>query len=138
MANPDLAPGALLKANIEPGVVSRRKRRAQDAQALQEAYSDVDKREGGFCQVTGRYTLPGAPDARVRREHHHLKGRNVKPEWVTRPERIALVCAEAHALITAGWIAVEGTDARRVLRFHWTELVRGRRPFEIQSRRGKD
>ena len=120
----------------EPGVISRRKRRAEAASDLADAYADVDRRDGGYCWVTGRYTQPGAPGARVRREHNHLKGRNVRPEWVTRPERIITVCAEAHKLIHAGWIAVEGTDARKVIRFHWTALAKGRRPFEITSRRG--
>lgn len=125
------------KSELEPAAISRRTRRAEEAKALTEAYAEVDARDAGICQVTGRYTQPGAVDVRVRREHHHLKGRNVKPEWVTKAERIICVSAEAHQLITLGWIAVEGTDARRTLRFHWTELVKGRRPFEIKSRRGE-
>lgn len=127
--------GVCQKSELEPGVVSRRKRRADAAAALREAYADVDLRDGGICRVTGRFTVPGAPDGRSRREHHHLKGRRVRPEWVTVPKRIVTVCAEAHKLITAGWIAVEGTDATRELRFHWTELAKGKRPFEIVSRR---
>jgi hypothetical protein len=126
---------SFFKHDMEPRAVSRRKRRAADEKALADAYADVDARDAGYCLVTGRYTQPGAVDARVRREHHHLKGRNVKPEWVTRPERIITVAAEVHELITLGWIAVEGTDARKVLRFHWTELAKGKRPFEIRARR---
>lgn len=130
--NPDLKPGALQKG--APLCVTRRERRAEDAKALREAYADVDAREGGYCQVTGRYTVAGAPDARVRREHHHIKGRRVRPDWIDKPERIVLVCAEAHRLITIGWIAVEGTDARRQLRFHWTDVATSH-PFQIKSRR---
>jgi hypothetical protein len=126
------------KSELEPGVISRRKRRAEESKALTEAYAEVDARDAGICQVTGRYTQPGAIDPRVRREHHHLRGRNVRPEWVTKAEHIVLVCAEAHQLITMGWIAVEGTDARKPLRFHWTDLCKGRRPFEIRARRGHE
>jgi hypothetical protein len=75
-------------------------------------------------------------DARVRREHHHLAGRNVAPEWVTDPHRIITVCSEAHQLITAGWIDVEGDDARGTIRFHWASHVQAKdKPFQIRSRR---
>ena|SRR5687767_4238775 len=125
------------KSDMEPQAISRRKRRASEAAALQEAYADVDRRDGGYCWVTGRYTQPGAIDVRVRREHHHLKGRNVKPEWVTKPERIITVSAEAHQLITLGWIAVEGTDARKPLFFHWTEMAKSK-PFVIKANRDSE
>ncbi len=120
----------------EPRAASKhRKRRDADA-ALVEAYADVDVRDAGYCWVSGRYTSSGAVDARVRREHHHLKGRNVKPEWVTRPERIITVCAEAHQLITNGWIVVEGCDARKTLFFHWAAHVKpSQRTFVIKGRR---
>jgi len=75
----------------------------------------------------------------VRREHHHLKGRNVRPEWVTRPERIILVCKEAHELITAGFIEVEGTDARKVVRFHWAPWVKAdQKVLVIRQHRQQD
>lgn len=118
-----------------PGVVTRRQKRLDQEQALREAYADVDRRDGGYCWVTGRYTSAGAPDARIRREHHHLKGRNVKPEWVYRPERIITVCAEAHQLITAGWIVVEGCDARKPIFFHYAPHVAAmHKPFVIKAR----
>lgn len=125
------------KHQSEPSVVTRRKRRAADAKALAEAYADVDLRDGGFCWVTGRYTSPNTPDPRGRREHHHLKGRRVRPDWVTRPERIITVCAEAHQLITRGWIAVEGCDARKQLFFHWSELATSK-PFELRPRHRRE
>jgi len=124
------------KWEMTPRVVEKHGKRKQADDALREAYADVDRRDGGYCWVTGRYTASGAPDARVRREHHHLKGRNVKPEWVTRPERIITVCAEAHALITQGWIVVEGCDARRPIFFHWAKHVKpSQRPFVLKGRR---
>lgn len=127
-------PQTFFKHDMEPRAVSRRKRRAADVQALRDAYADVDARDGGVCWVTGRYTVAGDVDARVRREHHHLKSRNVRPDWVTKPDRIITVCAEAHQLITAGWIAVEGTNAKKPMFFWWTELAKSK-PFEIKSRR---
>ena len=121
-----------------PRVVEQHAKRKDAEKALREAYADVDLRDGGWCWVTGRFTFPGTPDARTRREHHHLKGRNVKPEWVTRPERIITVSAEAHSLITQGWIVVEGTDARKPLFFHYAEHVKPtQRPFTIKARRGE-
>lgn len=119
-----------------PRVVARHQRRKQASEDLEAAYRDVDVRDAGICWVTGRFTQSGAADARVRREHHHLKGRNVMPEWVDKAERIITVTAEAHQLIEAGWIVVEGDDARRVLRFHWRDGVKAsQKPFQIKSRR---
>jgi hypothetical protein len=124
------------KHQEEPRSVSKAKRRAINAKALEDAYADVDRRDAGYCWVTGRYTQPKHVDARVRREHHHLKGRRVKPEWVTRPERIITVCAEAHHLITIGWIVVEGADARKPLFFHYAEFVTPKqKTFQIKPRR---
>lgn len=119
-----------------PRVVSKHRKRVDADKELREAYADVDQRDGCICWVTGRYTVAGGVDPRTRREHHHLKGRNVKPEWVTRPERIITVCAEAHALITAGWIVVEGCDARKAIFFHWRADVKpSQRPFTIAGKR---
>lgn len=119
------------------GRLDRHERRRADEQALLDAYAEVDLRDASICAVTGRFTKPGAPDARVRREHHHLKGRNVRPEWVTVPKRIITVCAEAHDLITGGFIEVEGDDATKPMFFHWREdLMRGRmKPFRIVGKR---
>jgi hypothetical protein len=137
MSNPDLDRNALLKSALVPSAVSRRQRRAADAKALQEAYDDVDARDGGICWATGRFTVSAAVDPRVRREHHHLKGRRVKPEWVCRSERIITLCAEAHALVTAGWIEIEGTDARRPLFFHWSAIATSK-PFELRPRHRRE
>lgn len=115
------------------GRLDRHERRNEDAKALADAYEEVDLRDGSICWVTGRFTKPGAPDARQRREHHHLKGRNVRPDWVNVPKRIITVCAEAHELIEGGFIHVEGTDATKPIFFHWNEKAMGERlkPFRI-------
>lgn len=112
------------KAAEEPRVVTRAKRKRAAEQSLEDAYALVDLRDKSICWVTGRHTHPKAVSASLRREHHHLKGRRVMPEWVHRPERILTVCAEAHQLITLGWIVVEGTDARRPVFFHYAPFVK--------------
>lgn len=119
------------------GRLARHERRRADQEALAEAYAEVDLRDASICWVTGRFTKAGAPDARVRREHHHLKGRNVRPDWVNVPKRIITVCAEAHELIEGGFIQVEGTDATKPIFFFWNEqAMRGRlKPFRIIGRR---
>lgn len=129
------------KPNFKPpkgsGRLDRHERRLTDEEKLLATYAEVDARDGSVCWVTGRFTKPGAPDARARREHHHLKGRNVRPDWVYKAERIITLCAEAHELITGGFIEVEGYDARKPIFFHWREdLMRGRkRPFRIVGKR---
>lgn len=131
-----MAHQTFFKHDMVPSSVSRHQKRKQAKDALEAAYSEVDLRDGGYCQVTGRYTQSVAPDARVRREHHHLRGRNVMPEWVNRPERIITVTAEAHQLIENGWIVVEGDDARKPIRFHWrSDIKASQKPFQIKSRR---
>lgn len=121
-----------------PRAIAKAAKRREGADALEAAYDDVDKRDAGYCWVTGRYTQPGAIDPRVRREHHHLRGRNVKPEWICEPSRIITVCAEAHQLITCGLISVEGDNARATIRFHWNGVPLAQRPFIIKSRRWSD
>ena len=124
------------KHDMVPSSVTRHQKRKQAQDALEAAYGDVDLRDGSRCWVTGRYTQAGAPDARVRREHHHLKPRSTAPEAREDPHNIIVVCAEAHQLITNGWIVVEGTDARKVIRFHWASHVKpSQRILEIRSRR---
>ncbi len=119
------------------GRLDRHERRSAERQAIEDAYAEVDLRDASICAVTGRFTKAGAPDARVRREHHHLKGRNVRPDWVTVPKRIVTVCAEAHSLIEGGFIEVEGVDATKPIFFHWREdMMRGRlKPFRIVGKR---
>lgn len=122
----------------QPSVVTKHAKRKAADLSLAQAYAEVDARDGGKCWVTGRHTRPGVVDPNVRREHHHLKGRNVKPEWRHKPERIITVCNSAHVLITAGWIVVEGCDARKPIRFSWAEHVKAKdKPLVIQRQTGE-
>lgn len=112
------------KHEMVPVKVARIKRKQDRAAELDKAYEAVNLRDQNWCWVTGAYLQPTAIDAAQRREHHHLKGRRVQPSWVTKPERIILVSALAHDLITKGWILVEGTDARKPIFFHWAPFVK--------------
>ena len=101
-----------------------------------DAYAEVDARDAGFCRATGRYTQPGGVDPAVRREHHHLQPRSVWPDLIAEAKNIILVAAEVHALITGGFIEVEGTDATKPLFFHWSKVMANRpKPFRLISRR---
>lgn len=119
-----------------PLAVTKHRKRVDADAALREAYAEVDALDAGIRAVTGRYTSPGAVDPRVRREHHHLIPRSRDKGLIADAANIVTVCSEAHALIAAGWLIVEGTDARQVLRFHWREGIEAsQRPFVIKSRR---
>jgi hypothetical protein len=72
----------------------------------------------------------------VRREHHHLVERSRDKGLIAEPSNIITVAAEVHALITAGMIVVEGTNADTVLRFHWrADVPKEQRIVVIKSRR---
>jgi hypothetical protein len=117
-------------------VITRYKRRVDEEKALREAYADVDARDGGKCLVTGRYTQPGAVDPRVRREHHHLVKRSLDKGQIAEPRNIVTVCAEAHKLIEAGWLVLEGSDATKAIFCHWAAHVKpSQKPFTIQARK---
>lgn len=121
-----------------PSAITKRQKRLEADKALAEAYAEVDARDAGYCWVTGRYTQPGAVDARVRREHHHLVARSLDSTRIDDPTNIVTVCAEAHSLFKAGWLVSEGTDARQEVRFHWTEHVEHKdKPFVIRQHRQK-
>ena len=118
-----------------PAAITRRRKRLAHDRKLAAAYAEVDLRDGGIYWVTGRYTR-SSPDPRFRRDHHHLRGRRVRPEYIYKPERIITTCAEAHRLITGGYIDVEGDDARRPLFFHWNATMpKGEEPFVIVGKR---
>lgn len=118
----------------QPAMLERRTRKLDKAKLLAEAYAEVDRLDQGICWVTGRTTSPASSDAKTAREHHHLAGRRVRPEWRHDPARIITVCREAHQLITLGKIDVEGLHRKRALFFHWN-LAPKYRPFEIQPKR---
>lgn len=121
------------------GKLQRHARRVENDQKLADAYAVVDGRDASICWVTGVYLVPGAVMPANRREHHHLKGRRVRPDWIYKPERIITVSALAHELIEGGFIDVEGHDARRPIFFHWNEeqlrLYKMKKPFRLVSRR---
>lgn len=124
------------KWDMEPRAVTKAKKRQADEEALEKAYAEVDLRDSGICWVTGRFTVAGSPDRRNRRERHHLRGRNAAPERVTDPNNIITTCAEAHQLITDGFIVVEGDDATKPIKFHWREDVpASSRILRIKSKR---
>ena len=117
-------------------VIRRHQKRRDKEQALIEAYAKVDIRDAGYDRVTGRYTQPGHVDPRFRREHHHMSGRNVAPEDRANPKRIFTTFADAHKLLHAGLLLVEGDDADGRLIFHWSEQLDPKdRPFQIRSKR---
>lgn len=118
-------------------LLERKARKAFDEAVLAEAYEIVNQRDGNICRVTGRFLQPGAVMAEVRREHHHLQPRSIAPERIADPKNIILVAAEVHALITGGFIEIEGKDATKPLFAHWNEkAMKGRiKPFRIVGKR---
>lgn len=116
-------------------LLERRARRVERDQALADAYADVDARDAGICWASGAYTQHGAPMAEQRREHHHLRGRRVMPEWRHDPHHIITVSKLAHDLITGGFLVVEGDDARKPIRFHWQMPKGTKPPFHLRSKR---
>lgn len=120
-----------------PRAITKATKRREARADLEQAYADVDLRDGPFCRVTGRYTWAGAPDPRVRREHHHLETRGLAPGRITDPSNIVVVCAEAHGLFKAGALESEGTDANQPVFFHFNRAIvkAGSEPFVIKAKR---
>ena len=114
-------------------VVVRRRRRTRRGRALRLAYAAVDLRDESVCWVTGITLTADADDLRYRREHHHLAGRRVRPEWVNDPHHIITVSAAVHALITSKRLRVHGLDARESITFSWNRrfVPVGREPFPL-------
>lgn len=119
------------KSDEAPLSVQRQDKRKARQECLEAAYAVVNKRDGNRCRVTGKPLDPAATDPAHRREHHHIAGRRVRPEWREDPDRIILVSRVAHELIERGWIDVEGDDASQPLFFHYTPLAKSR-PIVIQ------
>src|SRR5205085_11623048 len=98
---------------VRPRVLERASKRSEHDRKLAKAYAQVDAREGNRCQVSGVELSPKSANPKRRREHHHLKGRNVRPEWVYEAKRIGLVSAFIHELLQSKAILVDGTDASK-------------------------
>jgi hypothetical protein len=86
---------------------------------LAKAYAEVDAREDNVCQVSGVKLSPAARDTKRLREHHHIKGRNVKPEWVYESRRIVLCSKFVHDLFTGKALLLDSTDATQPLKLRW-------------------
>lgn len=129
---------ALSTANPKPikgmHVYSRRK---TNQQRLDEAYAVVNMRDGNESRVSGCYLLAESADNRQRREHHHLRGRNVRPDWKYDPKRIVLCSAFEHGLLESGAIEYEGDDADSRVVFFWnrSKIPVGTEPLRIKSKR---
>jgi hypothetical protein len=114
-----------------PGVVERHSKKKAREEALDAAYRIVDKRDGNRCRVTGVSLVAGAPDPKIRREHHHLQKRSTSRAGRANPRNIVLVSAFAHDLITRGWLVAEGTDGNKPIFWHWSEIATSH-PLKIQ------
>jgi hypothetical protein len=119
------------KSALTPGKVERHNRKKAREDALEQAYEVVNKRDGNRCRVSGVALVAASPDAKVRREHHHIISRSRSRALREQPSNIMLCSALAHDLIEKCWIDVEGTDANGPLFFHWTSLATSR-PLKIQ------
>ena len=66
------------------------KKRARD-RVMAKAYAEVDARSGGLCEAkVNDWCL------KYGTEHQHLYKRNVRPDQVTNPEAIILICSVCH------------------------------------------
>jgi hypothetical protein len=119
------------KADETPVKVQRHDRKKAREEALDAAYRIVDKRDGNRCRVTGVSLVAGAPDPKIRREHHHLAKRSTHKRQFADPGNIVLVSAFAHDLIERGWLVAEGTRADHPIFWHWSEIATSR-PLKIQ------
>jgi hypothetical protein len=122
-----------------PRAITKGRRRAEANAALDAAYVEVDLRDGPCSRISGRYTVAGAVDPRVRREHDHIKPRSTHPELIAEPTNIFICTAEEHQLIHAGALEIEGEDASKPLFFHWNRrmVAPGKEPFRITARRAE-
>jgi hypothetical protein len=124
------------KWEVATDAIDRKVRKKDRAKRLKDAYDEVDERDSMVCWVTNTRLSRQSAEAAHVLTHHHLAGRNVKPEWKFIADRIITVSLEAHRLITAGIIEVEGDDARRAIRFHYREgTPLSSRVVKIASRR---
>lgn len=120
---------------VRPAALERHDKQTEHEKKLAAAYAKVDERDESICWVTGVKLAPTAQDDRARREHHHLKGRNVKPEWVYRPERIITVSRAVHSYLQSHALEAIGTDARRPIYFAWNPRMVDlkRPPFRLRE-----
>lgn len=122
-------------AKHTPSVVERHRKDVEADAKLEKAYAKVDARDGKMCAVTGLPLVPFASDESRCLEHHHLKGRRVRPEWVTDSRRIISVSKRVHRLLTANALKTDDTDARKTVRFYWNRRIvkPGKEPFRLRT-----
>lgn len=125
---------SFFKHDMTPLAVERDQRKKAKDASLLAAYAVVNQRDGNRCRVTGIALDPSAIDQKHRREHHHIVKRSQSKAKRDDPSNIMLTSRFVHRLIEKGWIDVEGTDADKPLRFHYTQLATSR-PVVIKSRR---
>ena len=112
-----------------PAVLERHDKRTEHEKKLAACYAKVDERDESICWVTGVTLTPFAENEKFRREHHHLKGRNVKPEWVYDQARVVTVSSAVHKLLQSHALEAFGTDARKPIYFAWNpNMVDIKRP----------
>lgn len=80
-----------------------------------EAYRLVDIRDKGQCRACGAHTQPFALDPMKCREHHHIRGRQVKDAETTR--NICCVCKNCHDLRHVKRVLTVTGNADQVLTF---------------------
>lgn len=135
MANPDYPYGAFYKDRMVPAVLAKSRKNSEHDRKLAKAYAEVNERENNRCQVTGVELMPRTENPRRLREHHHLKGRRVKPEWKYDSKRIVLVSKAIHDLLTAKVLLCDSTDATQPLKLRWNpHIVKpGKAPMRIEG-----
>jgi hypothetical protein len=135
MANPEYAYGAFFKDRMKPAVIEKGQKASDHERKLAKAYAEVNEREDNVCQVSGVQLLARASSTRRLREHHHIKGRNVKPEWVYEPKRIVLCSKFIHDLFTGKALILDSTDATQPLKLRWNRHIvkPGKEPIRIEG-----
>jgi hypothetical protein len=136
MANPDFPYGAFFKdRSVTPRVIEKARKSSEHDRKLAKAYAEVDAREDNVCQVSGVKLSPAARDTKRLREHHHIKGRNVKPEWVYESRRIVLCSKFVHDLFTGKALLLDSTDATQPLKLRWNRafIKPGKEPIRLEG-----
>lgn len=106
----------------KPGVVLREERRQSREGAADAFRAEVWRLDEGRDRATGKPVFRCSPDPDRHGEVAHLKGRRVRPEWLTDPKRAILLSRTNHKLHHAAGrggtlLEIIGTDARKPLTF---------------------
>lgn len=120
-----------------PRAIEKHARKVASDAALTDAYKLVDARDKRTCRATGRTLQPGAVMPQMRLERHHLAKRSTHKGLVADSQNIVTLAADAHQLVEAGALLIEGDNADERLVFHWNrEIVKpNKEPFKLLSKR---